>query len=320
MTQVALCSGAEDQGSRLDQFLVQKLPSFSRARVQKWIRSGLVRVNDQERSANYRLRPGDRLVCTIPEVQPWHLAPEAIPLDILHEDEDLVVLNKPPGLTVHPGAGQTTGTLVNALLHHCPDLQGIGDVQRPGLVHRLDKDTSGIIIVAKTEAAHRFLLGEFKDRRVDKKYLALVWGRLPEKQGDIRTQIGRHPSQRYKMAVIPRGGRAAATSWRRLREYAGPLTLLELTLHTGRTHQIRVHLSSLGHPVLGDSLYGGGPKRFQGLGPAWGDLGFLVSRQMLHAWRLQFQHPRGRAEVTLTAPLPEDFRAVLHYLAHRSHA
>ena len=150
MTQVALSIEAEDQGLRLDQLLAQKLSSFSRARVQKWIRCGLVRVNDLERPANYRVRAGDQLICTIPEVQPWHLAPEAIPLDILYEDDDLVVLNKPPGLTVHPGAGQRHGTLVNALLHHCPNLEGIGDVQRPGLVHRLDKDTSGVMVVAKT--------------------------------------------------------------------------------------------------------------------------------------------------------------------------
>jgi 23S rRNA pseudouridine1911/1915/1917 synthase len=315
MTQVALSIGAEDEGLRLDQLLAQKLASFSRARVQKWIRSGLVRVNDQERPANYRVRAGDRLTCSPPEVQPWHLAPEAIPLEILYEDEDLVVLNKPAGLTVHPGAGQRHGTLVNALLHHCPNLQGIGDVQRPGLVHRLDKDTSGVMVVAKTEYAHQFFLKQFKDRQVDKKYLALVWGRMTESRGEIRTNIGRHPTQRHKMTVTGRGGREAATSWHRLEEYPGPLSLLELTLHTGRTHQIRVHLTSGGHPVVGDKVYGGGDKRLLTLPSAMRPLNSLVFRQLLHAWTLRLKHPRRDEDLTLTAPLPEDFQLVLDYLS-----
>jgi 23S rRNA pseudouridine1911/1915/1917 synthase len=315
MTQVALSIEAEDEGLRLDQLLAQKLASFSRARVQKWIRSGLVRVNDLERPANYRVRAGDQLSCTLPEVQPWHLAPEAIPLEILYEDADLVVLNKPPGLIVHPGAGQRHGTLVNALLHHCPDLQGIGDVQRPGLVHRLDKDTSGIMVVAKTEYAHQFFLQQFKDRQVDKRYLALVWGSLTESRGEINTNIGRHRTQRHKMAVIGPGGREAATSWEKRQEYPGPLSLLELRLHTGRTHQIRVHLTSLGHPVVGDKVYGSGDKRLLTLPPAMRPLSSLVSRQMLHAWKLRLKHPRQDEDLTLTAPLPEDFQTVLDYLA-----
>jgi 23S rRNA pseudouridine1911/1915/1917 synthase len=319
MTQVALSIEAEDQGVRLDQLLAQKLPSFSRARVQKWIKSGLVLVNDLERPANYRVRVGDQLICVIPEVQPWHLTPESIPLDILYEDDDLVVLNKPPGLTVHPGAGQSNGTLVNALLHHCPNLEGIGDVQRPGLVHRLDKDTSGVMVVAKTEMAHQFFLKQFKDRHVDKRYLALVWGRMTESQGEIKTQIGRHPTQRHKMAVTTRRAREASTSWRRLQEYPGPLSLLELTLHTGRTHQIRVHLSSMGHPVVGDKTYGGGEKRLLTLAPETSQLGSMVCRQLLHAWKLRFRHPRRDEELTLSAPLPEDFQAVLDFLADRTH-
>lgn len=315
MTLVAWRIEAEDQGVRLDQFLVQKLASFSRARVQKWIKTGLVRVNDLERPANYRVRPGDHLSLTIPEVKPWHLAPEALPLDILYEDDDLVVLNKPPGLAVHPGAGRSRGTLVNALLHHCPDLEGIGDVQRPGLVHRLDKDTSGVMVVAKTAVAHQSFLKQFKDRTVDKKYLALVFGRLPEPSGDIKTKIGRHPTQRHKMSTLVRVGREAATSWRQMQSYPGPLTLLELSLHTGRTHQIRVHLSTLGHPVVGDSLYGGGERRFLALAPELRSLGALVSRQLLHAWKLTFKHPRRYEDLTLTAPLPGDFQGVLDYLA-----
>jgi 23S rRNA pseudouridine1911/1915/1917 synthase len=315
MTQVALSIEAGDAGVRLDQLLAQKLASFSRARVQKWIRSGLVRVNDLEQPANYRVRVGDQLICTIPEVQPWHLAPESIALDILYEDDDLVVINKPPGLIVHPGAGHSDGTLVNALLHHCPNLEGIGDVQRPGLVHRLDKDTSGVMVVAKTEMAHQFFLQQFKDRKVDKRYLALVWGRVPENKGEITAEIGRHPTQRHKMAVTVRRGRQAATSWQRLQEYPGPLTLLELRLHTGRTHQIRVHMTSLGHPVLGDKVYGGGEKRLLTLLPEMRLLGSLVYRQLLHAWKLHFFHPRRHEELNLTAPLPEDFQIVLDFLA-----
>jgi 23S rRNA pseudouridine1911/1915/1917 synthase len=314
MTQVALNIEARDEGVRLDQFLAQKLPSVSRARVQKWIRSGLIRINDQERHANYRLRTGDTVLCTIPAAQPWHLAAESIPLDILYEDEELVALNKPAGLTVHPGAGRTAGTLVNALLHHCPDLQGIGDVQRPGLVHRLDKDTSGVMVVAKTERAHYFFLEQFKERRVDKKYLALVWGKLDAAQGKIDTTIGRHPTQRHKMAASVRGGREAATSWRRLEEFPGPLTLLELALHTGRTHQIRVHLSSLGHPVIGDKIYGGGEKRLLTLPPAMKPFNSLVCRQLLHAWKLTIQHPYRDEELHIQAPIPEDFQTVLNFL------
>jgi 23S rRNA pseudouridine1911/1915/1917 synthase len=315
MTQVALNIAAGDEGVRLDQFLAQKLPSVSRARVQKWIRSGLIQINDQERHANYRLRTGDKILCTIPAVQPWHLTAESIPLDILYEDEELVALNKPVGLTVHPGAGKTAGTLVNALLHHCPDLKGIGDVQRPGLVHRLDKDTSGVMVVAKTEKAHQFFLKQFKERQVDKKYLALVWGKLIMDQGKIDATIGRHPTQRHKMAVSVRGGRQAATSWLRLEEYPGPLTLLELTLHTGRTHQIRVHMSSLGHPVVGDKIYSGGEKKLLTLPPAMKYLSFLVCRQLLHAWKLVIQHPCRDEKLFLQAPVPEDFQAVLNFLA-----
>jgi 23S rRNA pseudouridine1911/1915/1917 synthase len=313
---VSLSIEAGDEGSRLDQFLAQKLTSISRARVQKWIRSGLVRVNNQERSANYRLRSGDQLVCTIPAVQPWHLTPESIPLEILYEDDDLVALNKPPGLTVHPGAGKTDGTLVNALLYHCPDLQGIGDVQRPGLVHRLDKDTSGVMVVAKTQSAHQFLLAQFKDRQVQKKYLALVWGTFDAGQGNIDAAIGRHPTQRHKMTVTTRGGRQASTSWRRLEEYAGLLTLLELILHTGRTHQIRVHLSSLGHPVLGDNIYGGGEKRLLTLPVVMRQLTSLVGRQLLHAWKLVIKHPCRNEDLTIIAPVPTDFEGVLKFLAN----
>lgn len=316
MPQEAWRIAAADQGSRLDHFLAQKLAPRSRSQIQQWIRAGLVQVNGQVRPAHYRLRPGDSLLCTIPAVQPWHLSPEAIALDILYEDADLLVLNKPPGLTVHPGAGQRQGTLANALLHHCPDLEGIGDVQRPGLVHRLDKDTSGVMVVAKTVLAYHHLQAQFQNRQVDKRYLALVWGHWPETSGTISLAIGRHPSQRHKMAVIGRRRREAATSWRCQQEFPGPLTLLELTLHTGRTHQIRVHMAAAGHPVVGDKVYGGGDKRLANLPAELRPLNTLVRRQLLHAWRLQCRHPRTGANLKLEAPPPPDFQNVLDFLSH----
>jgi len=316
MTQEAWRVEDVDQDIRLDQFLAQKLADYSRSRIQQWIKDGFVRVNDRVRPAHYRLRPGDYLTCTIPAVQPWHLTPEAIALDILYEDADLLVLNKPPGLTVHPGAGQRQGTLVHALIHHCPDLEGIGDVQRPGLVHRLDKDTSGVMVVAKSARAFQNLQEQFQAREVDKRYLALVWGRWPEASGTITLAIGRHPSQRHKMAVIGRRRREAATSWRCRQEFPGPFSLLELTLHTGRTHQIRVHMAAAGHPVVGDKVYGGGEKRLAQLPAALAPLRPLVTRQLLHAWRLQFRHPHSGATLQLEAPLPSDFQHVLDFLTH----
>lgn len=315
MTQAAWRIDAAEHGLRLDQFLVLKLPSCSRSQVQQWIKAGLVQINDVPRSAHYRVRLGDAVTCNWPAVQPWHLTPEAISLDILYEDAHLLVLNKPPGLTVHPGAGQRRGTLANALLHHCPDLQGIGDVQRPGLVHRLDKDTSGIMVVAKTASAYHSLQAQFQSRRVDKRYLALVWGHWPEAGGTIDWGIGRHPTQRHKMAVVGRRRREATTSWRRLQEFPGPLTLMELTLHTGRTHQIRVHMAAASHPVVGDKVYGHGDKRLSNLPAELQPLATLVSRQLLHAQTLRFQHPASGETMALAAPLPADFQNVLSFLS-----
>jgi 23S rRNA pseudouridine1911/1915/1917 synthase len=317
MTQEAWHVSTAEAGTRLDQFLAQKLPSHSRAKVQQWIKQGLVQVNDLVRPARYRLKAGDYLTCTPPEVQPWHLAPAPLALEIIFEDQDLLILNKPPGLTVHPGAGQQEGTLAQALLYHCPDLQGIGEVQRPGLVHRLDKDTSGIMVVAKTLPALQHLQGQFQARQVDKRYLALVHGLLAEACGTIDLGIGRHPTQRHKMAVIGRRRRPASTSWQRRQEFCGCLSLLELTLHTGRTHQIRVHLAALGHPVVGDKVYGGGERRLADLPPELQPLRDLATRQLLHSWSLQFRHPRTGLPMRWEAPLPADFQAALSFLECR---
>jgi 23S rRNA pseudouridine1911/1915/1917 synthase len=304
---------AGQAGSRLDQFLAQSL-GWTRARLQKLVKSGRVLVNGEIRPASYRVRPGDSVMVSVPPPAPSHLTPEALPLTILFEDRDLLVVNKPPGLVVHPGAGHRQGTLLNALVHHCPDLMDIGEVSRPGLVHRLDKDTSGLIVVAKTALAHAALVAQFQAHTITKIYQALVWGRLAEVEGRIEKAVGRHPTARQKMSVHARRGKSAVTFWRVVQEFPGPLSRVELTPQTGRTHQLRVHLASLGHPVLGDATYGGGVSRLANY-PRLDGLKPLVHRQLLHAWRLGITHPRSGEALTWEAPLPEDFQAVVEYLA-----
>lgn len=282
----------EAAGERLDRYLVGAAPVLSRSRLQELIASGHVTRNGMPSKASARLRAGDRIVVVEPPPRPTETRPEAITLSILHEDADLIVIDKPAGMVVHPAAGNWEGTLVNALLHHCRDLSGIGGEMRPGIVHRLDKDTSGCLVVAKNDFAHERLAAQFAGRDVTKIYLALVAGKFPRMSGTIDAAIARHPVQRKKMTVVPAGrGRAARTSWRVLRE-TGAATLVECTLHTGRTHQIRVHLRHLGHPLFGDAVYG---KR----------AGF--PRQMLHAWKLGFTHPRTGAAMNFVSPIPQDF-------------
>jgi 23S rRNA pseudouridine1911/1915/1917 synthase len=303
---------AGQSGSRLDQFLAQSL-GWTRARLQKLVKSGRVLVNGEIRPVSYRMRPGDAVVVSVPPPSPSHLTPEALPLTILFEDRDLLVVNKPPGLVVHPGAGHRDGTLLNALVHHCPDLMDIGEVSRPGLVHRLDKDTSGLIVVAKSAMAHAALVAQFQAHTITKVYQALVWGRLAEAEGRIEKAVGRHPTARQKMSVHARRGKTAITFWRVVQEFPGPLSRVELTPQTGRTHQLRVHLASLGHPVLGDATYGGGVSRLTDH-PKVLSLKPLVHRQLLHAWRLGVTHPRTGEPMTWEAPLPEDFQAVVDNL------
>ena len=299
-------------GARLDQFLAQAL-GWSRARLQKLLKAGLVTVNGAPQAASHKVRAGEAVRVQVPPPEPSHLLPESLALEIIFEDRDLVVINKPPGLVVHPGAGHRTGTLLNALLHHCPELKEIGEVSRPGLVHRLDKDTSGLLVVAKTALAHQALVSQFAKRETRKTYLALVWGRLAEPEGRIDKDIGRHRTQRHKMTAHPRRGKVAATRWRVRREFPGPLTLVELSPETGRTHQLRVHLASEGHPVLGDATYGGGVSRLTGH-PKLQDLKPLVPRQLLHAWRLEVTHPRTGERMKWEAELPGDFRGVVDFL------
>jgi 23S rRNA pseudouridine1911/1915/1917 synthase len=311
---LAFTASEPDLGVRLDQFLAQHT-EFSRARLQRWLKGGLILVNGRSAAAKYKVRVGDCVTVQVPPPEPSPLTPEPRPLDIIFEDEDLIVLNKPPGVVVHPGAGNRRGTLLHALLAHCPELTDIGDVSRPGLVHRLDKDTSGLMVIAKTALAHESLVRQFQARQVEKTYVALVWGRFHLKAGEIVKDIGRHPSERRKMSVHARRGKPAATRWQVLKEFAPPLTLVQLQPQTGRTHQIRVHLASLGHPVVGDAAYGGGTARFkdqpllQGIRP-------LVTRQLLHAQALGFTHPRTGEALAFEAPLPEDFQAVVDKLVN----
>ena len=290
---IKLTISSEHAGERLDRSLAEALPAFSRARLQTLIRDGFVTVNGNTARPRDAVRTGDTVEVREPEIEKIDAQPEAMQLDILFEDDDLLVVNKPAGLVVHPGAGQQTGTLVNALLAHCKNLSGIGGKERPGIVHRLDKETSGVLVVAKNDAAHRDLSKQFAERTTGKTYLALVAGIPRKSSGTIEAPIARHPVHRKKMSVARRGGRSAKTEYRVVRS-GSDRSLVECVIHTGRTHQIRVHLHHLGHPVLGDKLYGG--KRA-------GDF----PRQMLHAWKLTFRHPRTGDSLNFTAPIPTAF-------------
>src|SRR5574341_292475 len=289
-----------EAGERLDAY-VARVGGLSRARIQRLIADGHVLVGGHPQKSRHRLSAGERICLRIPPPVPLTLTPEVIPLDIRYEDADLLVVNKPAGMVVHPGAGRTTGTLVHALLAHCEHLPGIGGVERPGIVHRLDRDTSGVLVVAKTETAHQSLSRQFKARVVQKRYLALVHGELRPDSGRIEATIGRREHDRKRMGVRRVGGREARTAYRVIRRLSG-MTVLELELETGRTHQIRVHLAHLGHPVLGDQLYGGRRERRRVVAGAP-----RADRQMLHAWRLSFCHPRTGAWLEVMAPLPRDF-------------
>jgi len=282
-----------DARTRLDRFLAKTAPEFSRSRIQALIRQGHITVNGAAPRARDIVRAGDRIALVEPPMEAIDLAPEKIALSVLFEDDDLIVINKPAGISVHPGAGRKSGTLVNALLSHCKDLSGIGGKERPGIVHRLDRETSGCLVVAKNDFVHVDLARQFASRTVDKIYLALVAGKLRGASGSIVAPIRRHRVHRKKMAIAREGGRMARTDFKVVRT-GREATLLQCRLHSGRTHQIRVHLQHLGYPILGDALYGG---RHAG----------QFSRQMLHAWKLGFDHPRGKGRMDFEAPLPEDF-------------
>jgi 23S rRNA pseudouridine1911/1915/1917 synthase len=299
---------ADTGGERLDRWLANHAPDLSRSRIQKLIEQGQVEINRQVcNSRKVMVQKGDQIQITIPPAAPLDLVAEAIPLDILYEDDQLLIINKPVGLVVHPAPGHADGTLVNALLAHCDNLAGIGGVQRPGIVHRLDKDTSGALAIAKTDLAYQKLQSQFKTKTARREYLAIVYGAPAASSGTIDAPIGRHLVERKKMAVVPaEKGRRAITHWQ-VAERLGNYTLMRFQLETGRTHQIRVHSAYIGHPVVGDPLYSSGRS-----------VGVNLAGQALHAWKLKLQHPVTAEWIEVTAPPPPSFLTLLDVLRRRS--
>jgi 23S rRNA pseudouridine1911/1915/1917 synthase len=295
---------SDESAKRLDVFLAEKDPVLSRARVKRLIEKGNVQVAGRKAKAGLRLRRGDVVTLALPEPQRSEVQAQPIPLTILFEDPHIIVVDKPAGMVVHPAPGNYSGTLVNALLSHCPDLSGIGGVLRPGIVHRLDKDTSGVLVAAKDDLAHRALSEQFKKHTPKRRYIGVVFGQLPE-EGEIAASIGRHPGHRKKMSTRPRRGREAKTRWNVLQRFRH-FNLAEFRLETGRTHQIRVHLSSLGHPLLGDPLYGG-RGRLASVEPLILRQALQkLRRQALHAVSLGFAHPVTGKKLEFSSPLPDD--------------
>ncbi|WP_036478857.1 RluA family pseudouridine synthase [Myxosarcina sp. GI1] len=298
-----------NNGDRLDRWLSQNLPDLSRSRLQKLIEEGKISLNDEIcTSKKTKLATGDRLKINIPPLQQLDLTPEAIPLDILYEDDELIIVNKPAGMVVHPAPGHSTGTLVHALLARCDRLAGIGGVERPGIVHRLDKDTTGAIVVAKSDRAHQDLQRQIQAKTARREYWGIVYGVFAAVTGEIDFPVGRHPVDRKKMAVVPlnRGGRTATTHWKIIERF-GNYTLMQFVLETGRTHQIRVHCSHAGHPIVGDPLYSSGRS-----------IKVNLSGQALHARKLSLTHPVSGKLIEAIAPLPAEFTKLLKVLRNRS--
>ncbi len=307
----------EEAGMRLDRFLAFSLPDYSRTYIQKLIKSGQARVGDKCFKPSYILDEQDMVKLEVPPPEEWIPKPEPIPLDIVYEDEHIIVINKAAGMVVHPAPGNRTGTLVHALLHHCSNLSGIGGILRPGIIHRLDKNTTGLLIVAKTDPAHLELVRQMSQRAIKRVYIALVSGEMKDNSGTVNLSIGRNERHRERMAVNHKTGKTAITHYRVVKRSQG-LTLVEMSLETGRTHQIRVHMSHIGHPVVGDPEYGGSMKQMLSSIPPSRTL--LVSRlkklkvQMLHAARLEFRHPVTGHDMRLEAPLPAFFKEIIELL------
>ena len=299
---------AEHEGLRLDHFLASVIADFSRSQLQRLIREGRVRAEGLQIKPGAIVHEGLQVEVDVPPPVPSSVEAEDIPLPVLHDDENLVVIDKPAGMVVHPGAGHRQGTLVNALLHHVDDLSGIGGEERPGIVHRLDRGTSGLMVVAKNDAAHRELSRQFQEREVQKTYLALVWG-LVQAGRRIDLPIGRDPKDRQKMSTRARRAREAVTRIVRAEPFRG-VTLVEIAIDTGRTHQIRVHLSAINHPVIGDVTYGGVRRHV----PADVRAVSRLERPFLHAHKLTFKHPSDGREMSFESPLPEDLQSVLDRL------
>lgn len=310
----------QHEGQRLDRYLADQRPELSRSRLQKLIAEGAVCINGKTTRSSYRVVADDSITINIPPPTDSAINPEDIPLDIFFEDDHVLVLDKPAGMIVHPAGRVTSGTLVNALLSHCTHLSGINGVLRPGIVHRLDKDTSGLMVVAKSDAGHRGLAAQLEFRAMERRYLALIWGSFEADEGRIEAPIGRHPKDRKRMAVSL-NGRYAATRWKIKARYDF-LSLLSLSLETGRTHQIRVHLAHLNRPVFGDPIYGGREERLSGIAPLFRrratHLLAQTNRQMLHATQLTFVHPVTKEEMMFKAHPPEDMQKILAYSSSSS--
>ncbi|CAG7621110.1 Ribosomal large subunit pseudouridine synthase D [Paenibacillus allorhizosphaerae] len=297
---------AEEAGERIDKFLAESLDdSISRTQIQQWIKDGCVTVGDRTVKPNYKLPEGERLILVMPEPEMLELTPEPISIDVVYEDADVIVVNKPRGLVVHPAPGHYSGTLVNALLYHCKDLSGINGIVRPGIVHRIDKDTSGLLMAAKNDLAHNALSEQLKAHTVNRKYIALVHGNVPHDNGTVDAPIGRDPKDRKLFTVTDKNSKHAVTHFVVMERF-GDYTLVELKLETGRTHQIRVHMKFIGHPLVGDPQYG--PAKNKGI---------AMEGQALHAAVLGFEHPRTGEHLSFEAPLPDDMVRLLEVLKTR---
>ncbi|MCX5886591.1 MAG: RluA family pseudouridine synthase [Proteobacteria bacterium] len=302
--------GKEAVAKRLDAYLAENMPSLSRSQVKKIIEGGFVTVNNCAPKVAQKLKENDTVQVSLPAPKPLETKPENIPLNVLHEDEDIIVINKPAGMVVHPAPGNYAGTLVNALLYHCPSLTGIGGVIRPGIVHRLDKGTSGTLVVAKNDLSHQTLSSQFKKHTIFRLYHCLVYGTMESDQGIVALPIGRDISHRKKMSVRTKKGRESVTNWKMLKGYRD-FSWLEIKPETGRTHQIRVHLSGIGHPVVGDPVYGGVSRLANLKDKSLMESIKKLNRPILHASVLGFHHPRTKEYLEFTAPLPTEIQEIL---------